>query len=274
MKAKDWLLLLTFFVILEVILEGFFDLNFKVKNMSGHSKWATTKHQKFAADAKRSANFTKLAKMITVAARDGGGDPTANFKLRLAVEKAKSFNMPKDNIERAIKNGTGELSGNNIETVIYEAFGQGGSGLIIEGLTDNKNRAVAEVKRILSKGGANFAGGNSVLWMFERKGVISISNENLKGDRDELELKIIELGAEDIVIEDEGWTIYLSVENLQGFKEGLDKLGISPESAEMELVAKEKIKLPDEESRTKLENLIEALEECDDVDNVYTNVDW
>jgi len=242
--------------------------------MSGHSKWATTKHQKFATDAKRSVIFTKLAKLVTVAARDGGGDINGNFKLRLAVEKARQFNMPKDNIERAIKNGTGELGGPAIEPVVYEAFAQGGSALVIEGLTDNKNRAVAEVKRILSKGGANFAGGNSVLWMFQRQGVVRVSHENIKGDADELELKLIELGAEDIVIEDEGWTICLPVENLQSFKDGLDKLGIEPESAEMEMVAKEKVKLPDETTSAKLENLIEALEECDDVANVYTNVDW
>lgn len=248
-----------------------FKINFA--KMSGHSKWATTKHQKFAADAKRSAMFTKAAKMITVAARDGGGDPEANFKLRLAIEKAKQANMPKDNIERAIKSGTGELSGSSIENVVYEALGPGGVGIVIEGLTDNKNRAVAEVKHILNKGGATFAGGNSVLWMFDRRGVVRITQENLSGDLDNLELQIIELGAEDIIRESEGWTIYASPENFQSLKEGLDRLNLSLETAEIELVPKNKISLSTED-QAKIEKLIESLEDCDDVENVYTNVDW
>ncbi len=242
--------------------------------MSGHSKWATTKHQKFAADAKRSANFTKLARMITVAARDGGGDPTANFKLRLCIDKAKQSNMPKDNIERAIKHGTGELGGAIIESVTYEAFGSHNAALVIECLTDNRNRTVAEIKHILSRAGATFAGINSVLWMFTHQGVIRIAAAELTGDLDDLELKIIELGAEDITREEEGWTIYTTPDNLPALKDGLDKLNLNLETAAIELIPTNKVSLPDENSRVKMENLIEALEDYDETENVYTNIDW
>ncbi len=236
--------------------------------MSGHSKWAKTHRKKGVADAKRGAIFTKLANAITIAAKELGGDPETNFKLRLAIEKARQGNMPKDNIERAIKRGTGELNGAQIEEIIYEGFGPGGVALIIETLTDNKNRTVASVKHALSKHGGNLGSSNSVMWMFERKGVMNILPK--EQDKDELILKIIDLGADDVIEEDEGLTIYTKMENFKTIKENLEREDLNTDYAEIEYVPKESVAV-DESTKIKIEKLFEDLDNDDDVNNFYTN---
>jgi len=233
--------------------------------MSGHSKWATTKRKKESVDAKRSANFTKLANIISIAAR-AGGDPETNFKLRMAIDKAKEYSLPKDNIERAIKRGTGELVGTQIEEITYEGFGPEGIAFIIEVITDNKNRAAAEVKHLLAKYGGSLAGPGSVMWQFERKGVIILDKPKLS---DEEELALIDAGVEDIETDD-SVILYTNVENFNKVKETVEKLGIKTLEASLEYVAKEKVKPKNEETVTKLYDDLEA---CDDVSNFYSNAD-
>jgi YebC/PmpR family DNA-binding regulatory protein len=235
--------------------------------MSGHSKWATTKRAKGATDAKRAVIFTKLAKAITVAAKAGGSDPGANFKLRLAVDQAKSANMPKENIERAIKRGTGELGGGVIEQVSYEGFGPEGVAFIIDCLTDNRNRTSANIKHLFGKYGGNLGGPNSVSWLFEPKGVILINNLP-----EDLELELIDAGAQDILRETEGVTIYTQPGDLQKAKEFLEKKSLAAESAEVQQIAKEK-KAVSSEIKEKLEKFFEDLEDDEDVNNYYTNAE-
>lgn len=239
--------------------------------MSGHSKWASIKRQKGATDAKRGALFTKLGKAIVIAAREGGGDPTTNFKLRLAVDRAKQSNMPKDNIERSIKRGTGELAGDAIEEITYEAFGPGGSALVIESLTDNKNRSLPEIKNILKKYGGSLASANSVLWMFERKGVITLplpSNEK----REETEIKIIEAEASDFKEEDSKLIIYTAPNQLHQVMDKLKESELAIEESSLEMIAKETIKLEGEQEE-KLEKLMTELDDNAEVNNVYLNVE-
>ncbi len=237
--------------------------------MSGHSKWATTRRAKAVVDAKRAANFTKVAHIITLAAREKGGDPDSNFSLRLAIEKARAVNMPKDNIDRAIKRGTGELAGATLEEITYEGFGPGGVAFIIQTLTDNRNRSVSEIKHILSKNGGNLGSANSVMWMFERRGTLGISQESCT---DEAELALIEGGADDIIKDEDGVTIMTAPEHLQKIKELLDSRGIGVAFAEIELAPKEKVSVDDLEVREKVEHLIEALDSNDDVTSVSTNL--
>ncbi|MFH1326050.1 MAG: YebC/PmpR family DNA-binding transcriptional regulator [Candidatus Falkowbacteria bacterium] len=238
------------------------------KLMSGHSKWSTIKRAKEAKDNKRSSVFTKLANNITIATRKGG-DSDINFSLRMAIDRAKSANMPKDNIERAIKRGTGELGGQAVEELIYEGFGPVKSAFIIETVTDNKNRTASDIRHIFTK---NSGGLGSVSWNFDRKGVISVSNDNLKNiDWDELELELIDAGAEDITKEAAGATIITVMENLQKVKKFLDGKNIRTESAELEYIAKEKKELSEEE-KNKVEKFIDALDENEDVSNYYTDI--
>ena len=233
--------------------------------MSGHSKWATTKHQKVRTDSKRSNLFTKLANLISVAARSGG-DPTMNFSLRLAIDKGKAANMPKDNIERAIKRGTGELGGQRIEEELYEAYGPSGTAILIEATTDNKNRAVAEIKSVLNKFGAKLAGSGAVSYLFERKGVIKVKS----GQDEEKELEIIESGAEDYEKIDDGYLIYTKMEDLKAIQDKLSS-GFEVESAELSWEPKDTISLDDEKT-DKLLKLMETIDELDDVSNVSSNL--
>lgn len=237
--------------------------------MSGHSKWATTKAHKSVVDNKRSSAFTKLSKNITLAAK-GGGDITMNFSLRLAVDRAKAANMPKDNIDRAIKRGTGEIEGAAFEEVMYEAFGPKGLPLLIAGVTDNKNRTTSEVKAILNKIDCAIGGENSVKWMFSHKGVIRLP---LKGgeDKDNLMLELLDLGADDVFEEEGGMTIYCTFENFEKLKKNIEANGMVPDYAEVDFVPKEKIET-DPETLAKMEKLIEALEDHDDVNSVYSNL--
>lgn len=236
--------------------------------MSGHSKWATTKRAKAVVDAKRAASFTRVAHLITIAAREKGGDPDTNFSLRLAIEKARAVNMPKDNIERAIKRGTGEGGGATLEEITYEGFGPGGVAFIINTLTDNRNRSVSEIKHILSKNGGNLGSANSVLWMFERRGTLGVAREACT---DELELSLIELGVQDIVKDEDGVTIMTAPEDLQKVKEFLDNGTIAVAFAEIDLVPKDRMAV-DTETQEKIDHLVETLEDNDDVTGVYTNL--
>jgi len=238
--------------------------------MSGHSKWATTHRQKEVADAKRGAVFTKLGNVIAIAARHGG-DPNANPSLRAAIDRARASSMPKDNIERAIKKGTGELGGAQVEELYYEAIGPANSQIVIKCITDNKNRSVSNVRHAVGKFGGAFG---SVLWNFEQKGVIMISMEELKAKNinwDEFELELIDQGVDDIDKELEGVTIYTKIDNLQSIKNFLESRAIKIESAEVEYVAKEKLELS-EADRDKVEKLLEELDDDEDVSDYYTNL--
>ena len=235
--------------------------------MSGHSKWSTIKRKKGLADAKRGAVFTKLGNLITIAAKDKGGDLDTNFSLRMAVDKAKSANMPKDNIEKAIKRGTGELEGGQILELLYEGIGPANTQYIVKAITDNKNRSASEIRHIFSKHGGSLS---AVLWNFNQKGVIRILNDNFSID-DDKEMGLIELGAEDIQKEDEGITIISNIRDLQNLKKYFDDKEVETESAEIEYLAKDTIKL-NETDHEKTDKLEDALDECEDIGNYYSNI--
>lgn len=235
--------------------------------MSGHSKWAKIKRTKSANDAKRGAIFTKLGNLITIAAREKGGDPEVNFSLRMAMDKAKAANMPKDNIEKAIKRGTGELAGGQIEELMYEGFGPAKSQFIVKSLTDNKNRSAANIRHIFTKYGGSLG---AVMWNFEQKGVVRVSNDEFQ-ITEEIELELIEAGTQDIQKEEEGVTILTNMEDLVKVKKYLDDKEIKSESAEIEYVAKEEVNLETADVE-KYEKFVEELEDCEDVADCYTNV--
>jgi len=237
--------------------------------MSGHSKWATTKRQKAVVDAKKGAIFTKLGKLIAIAARKGG-DPTANFSLRIAIDKAKAINMPKDNIDRAVKRGTGESGGAQIEELIYEGLGPAKTQFIVKCLSDNKNRTAAEIRHLFSKHGGSLG---TVMWNFAQHGIIMIASEEINNKKltdENFELELIDAGAEDIQKEDQGMTIYTAPLDLQKTKQFLESKNIKTESAEVEYVTKEPINLSDEE-KIKVEKFIEELKNSEDVSDYYTN---
>jgi len=238
--------------------------------MSGHSKWATTKRQKAVVDAKKGAIFTKIGKLIAIAARKSG-DPTANFSLRLAMEKARQANMPKDNIERAIKRGTGESGGAQIEELIYEGIGPAKAQFIVKCLSDNKNRAAAEIRHLFAESGGSLG---TVMWNFAQRGVIMIAAEEISEKKltdENFEMELIDAGAEDIKREAEGMTIYTAPHDFQKTKQFLESKNIKTESAEIEYAAKERIDLSDEE-KNRMEKFIEELESNEDVSDYYTNV--
>ncbi|MFW0838149.1 MAG: YebC/PmpR family DNA-binding transcriptional regulator [Candidatus Komeilibacteria bacterium] len=234
--------------------------------MSGHSKWATTKRQKASADAKRSNLFTKLAKNIAIAARDGS-DPETNFKLRIAIDRAKKLSLPKDNIERAIKNGSGELTGQQIEEILYEAYAPDGIALLIATITDNKNRTVSEIKHLLTKAGGSLGSSGSVLWMFTRRGVIYLNDSNLK---EEQELALIDAGAIDIDRNEDKIIIYTSDTDFKAVEEVARNAKLDIDDSDLEYIAKDIVVPPQPDKITKL---MDQLDELDDVQNVYTNAD-
>ncbi|MBI1800503.1 MAG: YebC/PmpR family DNA-binding transcriptional regulator [Chloroflexi bacterium] len=238
--------------------------------MSGHSKWSTIKRKKGAADAKRGQVFTKIGRELTMAARSGGGDQETNVRLRLTVAKARASSMPKENIERAIKRGTGELEGAALEEVLYEAYGPHGSALMIQTLTDNRNRTVAAVRATLSRHGGRMGEAGSVGWMFDHKGVIQI--EARGKDPEEFALEIMDLGAEDAKIEGRAMEVYTSPIALHKVQQALEEKKIAYESAELAMVPKNYLELPPEEAAATM-RLVEILEETDDVQTVFTNVD-
>jgi YebC/PmpR family DNA-binding regulatory protein len=238
--------------------------------MSGHSKWATIKHKKSAADAKRGRLFTKLIKEITIAARMGGGNPENNPRLRTAIEAAKDANMPSDNIERAIKKGTGELEGVNYEECIYEGYGAGGVAIIVEAATDNKNRTTSELRKIFSKFNGNLGESGCVSWKFSKKGEIII--EGNKITEDELMELALNAGADDVVNEDGMFTVYTSVQDYNKVLEAIKAKGITPVSARIGFIPQNYIK-PDTKDAESVLKLIENLEEHDDVQNVSSDLD-
>lgn len=243
--------------------------------MSGHSHWATVKRKKTATDAKRGQVFSKLAKTITVAAKEKGGDPEMNPKLRLAIEQARSLNMPSDNIERAIKKGTGEIKDATIEEATYEAYGPGGIPLIIEVITDNKNRTLAEIKSILNRHNGKIADEGSVRWGFEQKGIIEVKSKNSEvKSKEEVELKIIDAGADDIRWQDRILEVYTSPENLEKVKKNLEEQEFEIESANLGWAPKEEVKLEDEKLKNNLTQLFEELDANDDVQEIYSNIKW
>lgn len=238
--------------------------------MAGHSKWANIKHRKGAQDAKRGKIFTKIAKELTIAAKLGGGIPDMNPRLRMALDKAKSANMPKDNVERAIKKGTGEGNDANYYEVTYEGYGPGGVAIMVSALTDNKNRTVADVRSTLTKRGGSMGEAGCVAWMFEKKGVINILKENAKEDFI-MELAI-NVGAEDVEVTDDGYEVISEPENYYTIKEELEKNNIQIEYSEITMRPKTTVELKGEDAK-KAMTLVEMLEDLDDVQDVYTNFD-
>ncbi len=237
--------------------------------MSGHSKWSTIKHKKAKEDAKRGKSFTKLIKEITVAARLGGGDPDANPRLRLLLDKAKEVNMPLENSQRAIKRGTGELPGVSYERYLYEGYGPANSGVLIEVLTDNKNRAIAELRAVCVRKGGTMAENGAVSWMFDKLGVIRVPAQGLT--EDDLIDKLLAHDIKDVYQEDGTFVITCDVKNTDAVKAALTEQNINVESAEIEWVPKNVLDL-DEQSEEKVYEFLTALEELEDVQNVYTNI--
>ncbi len=241
--------------------------------MSGHSKWSKIKRQKGVADVKKGKIFSQLSKMVTLTAKSGGGDASMNPALKLAVEKAKQANMPLDNIDKAIKKGTGELEGGAIEEVLYEAYGPEGIALIIEGTTDNTNRTVAEIKHILSQNNGRLGEVGSVKWMFNKFGYIEIDKKDLEMSEDNLEMMIIEAGAEDFNSIDDVVVVYVKPEDLYKVKENLEKNNFTICDVGFEWKAKNTIKIDDEKIHNKIEKLFEALDEQEDVNDVSSNLE-
>jgi len=239
--------------------------------MSGHSKWATIKHKKGAADAKRGKVFTRLIKEITIAAKFGGGDPDGNPRLRTAILAAKAENMPAENIKRAIQRGTGELEGLSYEEITYEGYGPGGVAIIIDVLTDNKNRAVSEVRHAFSKNGGNLGAEGAVSWMFSKKGVISIDKD--AADEDKLMEIVLESGAEDLNDEGSHWEILCDPKDFEAVTEALKAAKIKPETAEITKIASTYTKLEGAQANAMM-RLLETIEDLDDTQNVYSNFDF
>jgi YebC/PmpR family DNA-binding regulatory protein len=234
--------------------------------MSGHSKWSTIKHKKAATDAKRGRIFTRLAKELTMAAREGGGDADMNIRLRLAMDKAKTANMPKDNIDRAIKRGTGELEGGTLEEIAYEGYAPHGVGIIIETVTDNRNRSIAELRHVFNKLGGAMADAGSVAWQFTRKGYINIKEEF---DQDEVFLVAADAGADDLRFEDGLAEIYTALDNLQEVRVALEDAGFNVAEVSVIREPNNSIELGTSEA-LQVMKLIDSLEDLDDVQNVYS----
>ncbi len=239
--------------------------------MSGHSKWATIKHKKGATDAKRGKIFTRLIKEITIAAKSGGGDPDGNPRLRTAILAAKAENMPADNIKRAIQRGTGELEGLSYDEITYEGYGPGGVALIVEVLTDNKNRAVSEVRHAFSKNGGNLGAEGAVSWMFTKKAVISIAKD--AASEDKLMEIVLESGAEDLNDEGETWEILADPNDFEAVKDALKAAKVPTETAEVTKIASTYTKLEGTQAHAMM-RLLETIEDLDDTQNVYSNFDF
>jgi YebC/PmpR family DNA-binding regulatory protein len=239
--------------------------------MSGHSKWSSIKHKKGAADAKRGKLFSKLSRAIIVAAKEGGPDPAGNLALQNAIEKAKSYSMPKDNIERAIARGAGtDADAAAFETVIYEGYGPSGIALLVEALTDNRNRTAADVRHLFSKHDGNLGATGAVAWLFERQGLVLVPGSV---DEDELTLAAAEGGAEDVSLDGSSFQVTASPENLTAVREAIEAAGLPVDSAELTMVPKTTVEVEEETVARKVLRLVDALEENDDVQDVYANFD-
>ncbi|HEY6538315.1 MAG TPA: YebC/PmpR family DNA-binding transcriptional regulator [Candidatus Dormibacteraeota bacterium] len=236
--------------------------------MSGHSKWAGIKHKKAVVDARKGQTFTKVGNEITVAARESGSDPTSNFRLRLAIQKAREVNMPADNIDRAIKRGTGELQGAAIEEIRYEGYGPSGVAILVDVLSDNRNRTVAAIRNLFTRSGGSLGEANSVGWMFNRTGLVRVNPA--RRDPEELALEAIELGADDVQLEDGGVEVYVAPERLEALRQALDQAQIEVESAEVTMLPSSTVDV-DAKNAPAVVRLLEALEEQDDVREVHCN---
>jgi YebC/PmpR family DNA-binding regulatory protein len=240
--------------------------------LSGHSKWSSIKHKKGAADAKRGKLFSKLARSIIVAAKEGGGDPTNNLALANAIEKAKSYSMPKDNIERAIAKGSGSgADADAFEAIVYEGYGPEGVAVIVEALTDNRNRTASEVRHIFTKFGGNLGTTGAVAWQFERRGVVLVSTDGV--DEDELFLAAADGGADDLEADGDVFQVTSAPENLAAVRGAIEGAGFPIESAELSLLPKNTVAVDDEGKARQLMRMIDALEDDDDVQEVYANFD-
>ena len=240
--------------------------------MSGHSKWSSIKHKKGAADAKRGQLFSKLSRAILVAAKEGGGDPANNLALQNAIEKARSYSMPKDNIDRAIAKGSGaDADANAFETIVYEGYGPEGVALIVEALTDNKNRTAADVRHLFAKHGGNLGATGAVAWQFERLGVVVVAADG--ADEEELVLVAADAGADDVQPDGSTFQVTSAPEELAAVREAVEQAGFSVESAELQLVPKTTVAIDDEAKARQVMRLVDALEENDDVQDVYANFD-
>ncbi len=243
--------------------------------MSGHSHAKTIKHLKEQTDKKRSQMFSKVTRLISVAVKAGGSNSETNSKLRMAIEQAKYFNMPKENVERAIKRAAGDGGEEQLEEVLFEAFGPGGIAVLVEGITDNKNRTLGEIKQILNQNGGKLAGEGSVKWLFERKGTIMVDWKMQNADlqnKEKIELIAIESGADDIYRHDEVLDVYTKPDELEKVKKSLEEKGIKIDSASLDWVAKEEIKLKSKEDEDACQKLFDALDENDSVQEVYSNL--
>jgi YebC/PmpR family DNA-binding regulatory protein len=238
--------------------------------MSGHSKWASIKHKKGALDAKRGKIFTRIIKELTVAARGGGGDPDMNPRLRTIIADAKAANMPAENIKRAIRRGTGEEPGVSYEEVSYEAYGPGGAAVIIDTLTDNKNRTVGELRHMLEKHGGNLASAGAVAWMFTKKGYIVV--EKSKADEEKLMSAVLEAGADDLQDDGDNWEVLSAPDAFQGVRDAVKALGIEPASAEVSMIPQNYVKLEGKTAQ-QMVRLMDALDDQDDVQHVWSNFD-
>jgi len=239
--------------------------------MSGHSKWSSIKHQKGVADARRGQLFTKLTREIIVAVRDGGSDAVVNYRLRLAVQKARDNNMPHDNIERSIKRGSGEVEGATFVEMVLEGYGPGGTAILVEALTDNRNRTLQDVRNVFTRNGGNLGESGCVGWLFESKGLIRVSTNSL--DAEELALQAIDAGAEDVDIENNQMEIYTRHDELEKVRTALEKNNIPIASSELAMIPKTMIKL-DEKSSLQTLKLLDRLEELDEVQHVSSNADF
>jgi YebC/PmpR family DNA-binding regulatory protein len=238
--------------------------------MSGHSKWHTIKHAKGVADAKRGQLFTKLTREIIIAAKEGGGNPEGNFRLRLAVQKARDANMPSDNIKNAVKKGTGEIEGGALVEMVLEGYGPNGIAILVNALSDNRNRTVQEVRSTFVRGGGSLSESGSVAWLFDSKGIITIKAENVNAD--ELALAAIDAGAEDVKVETDYVEVYTTPGTLEKVRAALESQKVAVESSELQMVPKTMVQVEDKAAIQTLK-LLEKLEEIDDVQSVYTNAD-
>jgi YebC/PmpR family DNA-binding regulatory protein len=240
--------------------------------LSGHSKWSSIKHRKGAADAKRGKLFSKLSRGIIVAAKEGGGDPANNLALQNAIEKARSYSMPKDNIDRAIAKGSGaEADADSFETIVYEGYGPEGVAVIVEALTDNRNRTAADVRHLFAKNGGNLGATGAVAWQFERRGVVVVPADGV--DEGELLLVAADGGAEDVQEDGDVFQVTSAPEDLSAVRQAIEAAGMTVDSAELQLVPKTTVSVDDESKARQVMRLIDALEDNDDVQDVYANFD-
>ena len=240
--------------------------------MSGHSKWSSIKHKKGAADAKRGQLFSKLSRAIIVAAKEGGPDPDGNLALQNAIEKARSYSMPKENIERAIAKASGaDADGSSYETVVYEGYGPEGVAVLVEALTDNRNRTASEVRHAFAKHGGNLGTTGAVAWQFERRGVVVVAAEG--ADEDELVMAAAEAGADDVSLDGSSFVVTSDPESLTPLRQALAAAGFAVESVELAMVPKSTVAVADESTARRILNLVEGLEDTEDVQDVYANFD-